>query len=141
MARMELDGLDGIVREMEKLQTGAGPVAEKMLRAGAEVMAEYRRREAEKRGLRDTGAMIKNIKPDRKIKTVNGVMLLTVYSRGTDKNPHTKRRNAEKEFVSHYGYKNEPATHWIESAEKDGEGPAQKEMVKIWDGFIDNGTE
>lgn len=141
MARMEFDGLDGIVREMEKLQTGAGPAAEKMLRAGAEVLAEYRRREAEKRGLRDMGEMIKNIKPDRKAKTVNGVMLLTVYSRGTDKNPHTKRRNAEKEFVNHYGYKSKPATHWIESAEKDGEGPAQKEMVKIWDGFIDSGTE
>ena len=141
MARMEFDGLDGIVREMEKLQTGAGPAAEKMLRAGAEVMAEYRRREAEKRGLRDTGAMIKNIKPDRKTKTVNGVMLLTVYSRGTDKNQHTRRRNSEKEFVNHYGYKNKPATHWIESAEKDGEKPAEEAMEKIWDGFIDDGAE
>lgn len=141
MARMEFDGLDGIVREMEKLQTGAGPVAEKMLRAGAEVMAEYRRREAEKRGLRDTGAMIKNIKPARKIKTNAGAMELTVYSQGKDPDSKTNQTNAAKEFMDHYGYKSRPATHWIDSAEKDGEGPAQKEMEKIWDGFIDSGTE
>lgn len=141
MARMEFDGLDGIVREMEKLQTGAGPVAEKMLRAGAEVLAEYRRREAEKRGLRDTGAMIKNIKPAKKIQTNGGAMELVIYSQGSDRSKKTPVRNAAKEFMNHYGYKSKPATHWVDSAEKAGEKPAEKAMEDIWSGFVNGSGE
>lgn len=136
MARLDLYGLDSVLRDMNRLQARTGPVAEEMVRKGAEIMANYRRQEAEKRGLKDSGAMIKNIRPTKKVKNVAGALELTVYSQGKDPKSRTGQTNAAKEFMDHYGYKNRPATHWVESAEKAGEKPAEEAMEKIWDEFI-----
>lgn len=138
MARLDLYGLDSVLRDMNRLQARTGPVAEEMVRKGAEIMAEYRKREAEKRGLKapGSGAMIKNIRPTKRIKNVAGALELAVYSQGKDPKSRTGQTNAAKEFLDHYGYKSRSASHWVESAEKAGEKPAEEAMEKIWDEFI-----
>lgn len=130
VADLSFSGLDEIIREMDRLQKRTGPTAEKMIKAGAKVMAEYRKQEAEKRGIRDSGDMIKGIKPGSRIENDLGALRLPVYSQGKDKKGV---RNAEKEYLEHYGYKDRTATHWIDEAEQAGEGPATDAMVRVWD--------
>lgn len=135
MARMDFKGLDSVIDSMGRMGERTGTVARNMLKAGAEEMAEARREEAEHRGLHRTGLMIKNIKMD-KIKESGGALSTTVYSKGTGKDGV---RNAEKEYLDHYGYKRRPASHWIDAAEKKGEAPAQRAMTAIWDEHIKQG--
>lgn len=115
-----------------------GEVAQKMVRVGAEAMAEARRKEAERRKLRNSGQMIKNIRPARAIKEVMGALQLAVYSQGKDKK--TGETNASKEYLDNYGYKDRAATHWVDSAERKGEPAAQSEMAKTWDEFLKGGN-
>lgn len=139
MARMsDFAGLDDVVKDMVRKGELMGATAERMVRAGALEMANARKQEAERRGLRsqDGGAMIKNIKPTRNIKRIGGQLTLDVYSQGTDtrgKKKKNKVRNATKEFMDHYGYKSRPASHWIDSAEQKGTPMAEKAMLEIYD--------
>lgn len=137
MARMSFSGIDEVIRDMDRLQMRTGATAERMVRAGAEVMAEERRKEAERRGLRDTGDMIKKMRPARNTYTVMGAKKLDVYSQGKDEKGV---RNAAKEYMDHYGYKKRPASHWVDTAEARGEKPANEAMVGVWNEFIDNGN-
>lgn len=130
MAKLEFSGLDDIIEDLNRRQQRTGETAQRMVRAGAQVVADYRKQEAEHRGIRRSGAMIKGIKPVGRIKEDLGVLKLPVYSQGTDENG---TRNAEKEFLEHYGYKGRPGSHWISAAEEKGEGPATDAMVKEWD--------
>ena len=139
MARMEFDGLNYAIDAMQKMGVGVGEVGRDMVRKGAEVVAEQRKKEATRRGLKDTGSMIKNIRPVRAVKEVNGALEITVYSQGNDKTKKTPVRNAAKEFMNHYGYKSKPATHWVDSAEEKAAPIAEKAMVRIWNKFIKSG--
>lgn len=130
MAKLEFAGLDGIIEELNKRQQRTGSTARQMVRKGAAVMADYRRQEAERRDIRDSGAMIRGIKPGARIEEDMGALKLPVYSQGKDEKGV---RNAEKEYLEHYGYKDRKASHWIDSAEEKGEGPATDAMVKVWD--------
>jgi hypothetical protein len=133
MARFSFDGIDAVIRDMDRLQMRTGPTADKMIQAGSKIMAEERRKEAERRGLRDTGDMIKKMKPARKIYTVMGAKKRDIYSQGKDEKG---TRNAQKEFHDHYGYKKRPASHWVDTAESRGEKPANQAMVDIWTDFV-----
>lgn len=139
MARMEFDGLNYAIDVMQKMGVDVGEVGRNMVRKGAEVVAEQRKKEAARRGLRDTGNMIKNIRPTRAVKEANGALEMTVYSQGSDKTKKTPVRNAAKEFMNHYGFKNKPATHWVDSAEKKAAPIVEKAMVRIWTRFIKEG--
>lgn len=130
MAKLGFSGLDDVIEEMNRRQERTGETARRMVKAGAQVIADYRKQEAEHRGIRRSGAMIKGIKPVGRIKEDLGVLKLPVYSQGTDENG---TRNAEKEFLEHYGYRGRPGSHWIDTAETKGEAPAQDAMAKIWD--------
>ena len=133
MARFSFDGIDAVIRDMDRLHMRTGATADKMVRAGAEAMADERRKEAERRGLRDTGDMIKKMRPAKNTYTVMGAKKIDVYSHGKDKKGV---RNAQKEYMDHYGYKKRPASHWVDTAEGRGEKPANQAMVKVWEDFV-----
>jgi len=130
MAKLGLSGLNAVIEELNRRQERTGATAHKMVQAGAKVAAEYRKQEAEQRRIRRSGAMIKGIRPVGKVKNDMGMLKQPVYSQGKDENG---TRNAEKEYLEHYGYKSRPGSHWIDAAETKGEKPAQEAMVKTWD--------
>lgn len=145
MARLtDFKGLDEAVKDMVRKGELMSGTAERMVRVGALEMANARKQEAERRGLKspDGGAMIKNIRPTRTIKHIGGQLTLDVFSQGKEtrgKKQQNTVRNATKEFMDHYGYKSRPASHWIDSAEKKGTPPAEKAMLDVYDREI--GTE
>jgi hypothetical protein len=139
VARLEWEGLNYAINAMQEMHVNVDGVMRDMVRKGAEVVAQERKKEAERRKLRDSGNMIKNIRPVRAVKEVNGALVLTVYSQGVDRSKKTPVRNAAKEFMDHYGYKNKKATHWVDSAERKAEKPAERAMTNIWNKFIKDG--
>jgi hypothetical protein len=131
MARMtDFSGLDDAVKSLTSRGELMGRTAQRMVQVGADEMAKARRAEAERRGLRKEGDMIKQIKPTRKIKSIGGQLTLDVFSQGKDERGV---RNATKEFMDHYGYKSRPASHWVDSAEEKGKGPAEAAMQQVVD--------
>ena len=135
MARMtDFSGLDDAVKTLVRRGELMGRTAQRMVQVGADEMAKARRAEAERRGLRregpEGGQMIKQIRPTRKIKSIGGQLTLDVYSQGKDERGV---RNATKEFMDHYGYKSRKASHWIDSAEEKGKGPAEAAMQQVFD--------
>lgn len=136
MAKIYFDGLHDRIKLFDNMARQTTKVAEKSLRAAAKVYVKGRKEEATRRGFRDTGAMIKNIKASKKTNQYSEVGKMTVYSRGKDAKGV---RNAEKEFLLHYGVKNGngsqriAASHWVDSAEEKSHREADNAMEKVWD--------
>ena len=133
MARVETSGIDEVIEDLKKLGELTGDGADRILLAGAEEVSKARKKAAEMHGHRVTGAMINNIGYPKTPKTVNGVRQIEVYSKGKDKKGV---RNAEKEFVLHYGTSSKPGTHWIDDAEKKAEAPAKAAMEAEYDELL-----
>ena len=132
MARLTTTGLDETIKELERLGGGIGPAAARMAQAGAEIVSAERRKEAERRKLRRSGSMIDNIRPKPAARGNGNTMV--VYSQGKDEKGV---RNAEKEYLEHYGYKGRTGSHWVDSAEQKAAKPAEDAMENVLDNFID----
>lgn len=125
MARMNWSGLDGVMRELTQMEKTAGPLTEKMLDAGAEVIAQSWKDAISSAGLIDSGAMQKSVKAKKKSDGSR-----EIYPQGTDSRGV---RNAEKAFIQHYGSSRIKATGFVDRAEAEAEGPAVEAMQRIWD--------
>ena len=133
MARFDTSGIDGILQEMDAAGALVGPVADDMLMAGAEVVAEEWRRAVKEAGLVDTGDMLKSIGYARNPKDtgdIGNLRSVDIYPRGKDRR---EIRNAEKAFINHYGTKKLKATHFIDVAEERSGPRVQEAFESIWD--------
>lgn len=130
MARFDTSGIDGILQEMDAAGALVGPVADDMLMAGAEVVAEEWRRAANEAGLKDTGDMLKSIGYPRAPKTAGDVRSIDIYPQGKDRRGI---RNAEKAFVNHYGTSRLQATRFIDVADARSGPRVQEAFESIWD--------
>lgn len=138
MAHIKITGMDDLADELAKMGQMTGDLADAMLKAGVVPVVERRREEAEKRKHRDTGQMIANIKADRKVyQNPQGFKEMTVYSRGTDSKGV---RNAEKEFILHYGSRKMGGDHWVDDANAKAETQALAAMTNIFDHFTEKGV-
>lgn len=137
MASIKISGMDRLAEELKNMGQLTGPLSDAMLRAGSVRMVERRKEEAERRGHRQTGQMIAKIAADRKVhQKQDGAKQITVYSRGTDKKGV---RNAEKEFVLHYGSSKLEGDHWVDAANAKAEPEAIAAMERIFDEFAEKG--
>lgn len=140
MARMQVDGLELLVQEMERMGQHTGPVADDMLRAGSEELVKAWDKDIVMFGHVDTGTMRKSVKPT-KIKTKDDGRTVDVYPQGNDKNNQKKpRRNAEKAFVLHYGRTGMTGSHFVDKVIVDGEPKANQAMEARWNEFIEKGS-
>lgn len=138
MAHLTIKGVDELVKELEKMGQLTGPLADAMLRAGIQPIVEARKAEAIKRKHVDTGQMVKAIAADRKVQDVGGAgKHMTVYARGTDRKGV---RNAEKEYILHYGSGKLPADHWVDAASDKAEPQAIAAMTDVLNHFIETGV-
>lgn len=133
MATFNVTGLQSVIKDLERLGDGAKEVGERMLRAGADVVAWEWQKAIKSAGHIDTGSMLLNTKPDKSIKTSGGVMEITVYPRGSDA---TGTRNAEKAFIAHYGRTRQRGSGFVDLAVSNAQAPAWSAMESIWDQFI-----
>ena len=130
MARFDMSGLDGIIRDMQAMGQDTGPVADAMLMTGAEQVAEAWRRSAEEHELRDTGDMIASIGYPRKPSGIGSAKSIDIYPQGVDRKGV---RNAEKAFILHYGRSNMKGDHFVDNAERIAEQNAVPVMQEIWE--------
>jgi HK97 gp10 family phage protein len=133
MARMSAQGFDNIFAELRALGDGAPAVTEKMVEAGAEVVAESWKTTAESRGLRETGEMIASIAPANP-KKGNNATSREVYPQGVGSNG---TRNAAKAYIAHYGTSRQKPTYFVDEAERSAEEPMNEAMEAVWDDFIE----
>lgn len=137
MAKLSFDGLDDVVKQMEKMGQMGGKVAEEMLLAGAAEMEKAWQESIRRFGHVKYGDMLKSV-GSTKIKPVKtGGKTLEVYPKGKDRKGV---RNVEKAFILHYGKKGLDASHFVEAAEKEGEPKAAAAMEARWDRFIQKGS-
>lgn len=137
MARLESTGLDELVNEMRRLGEAAGPVAQEMCDAAAEVIRESWRESAREYGYeapgstgRGTGEMIESIKY---VVPFAGLLLRDIYPTGKDSDGVD---NAEKAFILHYGRSNMKGTYWVDHAETRAGPEAIEKCKEIWDRFL-----
>ena len=136
MARLKFEGLDEAIRQMDRMGATTGPLADKMLQAGAEPMKKAWQDTIGRYGHVDTGAMKRAVGYAKKSKSNHTRKSLEVYPRGKDKKDV---RNAEKAFVLHYGRKNMTGSHFVDAAEKEGEPKAEAAMLAVFDDYLNGG--
>lgn len=101
MAKMQSFGLDAVAVQLKELGQQTGPVAQRMLEAGAGELKALWRKEISTRGHVDTGDMLESVDATEPKKSADGLMI-EVYPQGNDRKGVS---NAEKAYLLHYGWK------------------------------------
>ncbi len=136
MARMNTQGLDALINEMQKMGQSTGPLAEAMCNAATNVIRRCWREAAEEHDLIDTGAMIESISTVGPPKHIGSGIMNEVTSKGKDK---SGTRNAEKAFILNYGTSRIKPTHWIDEAEAKAAPEIQSELEDMLGKYIESG--
>ena len=146
MARFSTTGLDEIIDSMDKMGQTTGPLAQKMLFAGAEQIKIAWKKSATEHKLRLTDQMFNSIGYQRNPKKVGDILSIDIYPQGMSTYTKDEKgkifirktavRNAEIAFIKHYGTKKHPGTHWVDTAD-DLSGPkVEEELQKIYDEWL-----
>ena len=115
MARIETTGFEEIEKQFLRRAEKAVKAVPRMLKRGAEVLAEAQRREIDQMDIVDKGELMRSVKPT-KVKQKEESSYIDVYPQGTDSKGV---RNAEKGFIAQYGKSNEPARPWMTAKSAD----------------------
>lgn len=104
MARMELDGLDGLMGDLESLAFLPDRVAEDMLNAEADVVVPAQQKEIARRwtGPYSQGISAQCVKKGKVKKSREGHSV-SIYPQGSRKRGKKSVRNAEIAFINEYG--------------------------------------
>lgn len=129
MARFDFEGLDEVLASMKRHGELTGPVADKMIAAGAEIVKESWQESARRHGHLDTHDMVNSIgyKPTKRSGDVRSV---DIFPQGKDRKGV---RNAEKAFILHYGSSSIKGSHWVDEAEDIAEERVVQTFERIWD--------
>lgn len=104
MARLEFDGLDSLMDDLDSLAHLPDRVVEDVLNAGADVLVPAQRAEISSRwrGKYSEGISAKSVKKSKVKKTKDGGAV-HIYPQGTRKRGKKRIRNAEVAFINEYG--------------------------------------
>jgi len=133
VARFDTSGLDDVLAEMKELGQLTGEVADTMLMAGAEIVAQCWKEAAERHRHRLTGDMIASIGYPRQPSQAGDVRMIDIYPQGRDS---TGTRNAEKAFILHYGTSKIPGSHWIDDADALAGPRVEAKWREIWNDYL-----
>ncbi len=101
MARFQSVNVDEMARELQRLGQATEPMAQEMVRVGAQVIVQTWQGVIRELRHVDTGDMLDSVAADEPNRQ-GGAVVSEIYPRGTDRNGV---RNAEKAFLLHYGWK------------------------------------
>lgn len=129
MARIETTGFEEIEKQFLHRAEKAVKAVPRMLKRGAEVLAEAQRREIDQMDIVDKGELMRSVKPT-KVKQKEESSYIDVYPQGTDSKGV---RNAEKGFIAQYGKSNEPARPWMTAANAKSADAVHNAMWEEWE--------
>ena len=140
--RVETTGIDEVLKQMGKMQQLTGDAAKAMLNAGGNVFQREWISEAERRGHRKTGKMIKSIGFSKPKDRGRGLQI-DIYPQGKDKRG---TRNSVKAFVLHHGRKAGPdgkgeikPDEWVKSVVLNATDESNQAMADVWGKFLATG--
>ena len=93
MARMDTDGLDDMIREMQRMGQDTGEVADVLVTAAVQEISAAWKESAEAHGLIDTGAMLESI-GTRRSTPARGPTATSTPREKTEKARATPRRRS-----------------------------------------------
>lgn len=135
--RLETEGLDELIADLEKVMDLPEQVKDDMLNAEADVVVQAQKEEIESLGLVDTGQLRDSITRNRKVSvSKNGIgKYLDIYPQGTRENGV---RNAEVGFILEYGApkKEIKEYHWMRSANEKSTEAAVEAAAGVYDKFL-----
>lgn len=135
MAKLELDGLEGLISDFSKITELPLHIQSDMLMAQADIVIAAQKKEIDILGLKKTGQLKESITKTAKTKTDGLNHYVDVYPQGIRKNG---MRNEEVGFILEFGApsRNIKASKWMESAnEKSADATAQA-AENIYDNFL-----
>jgi HK97 gp10 family phage protein len=154
MTKMTISGLEKMIDDMERMSSNFKPMAEGILKDGAQIIVGEWKREASKRTLKITGKMIDSINYKKRIKKDGSGIKTDIVPMGRD---DKGVRNAEKAFILHYGTSPRrkvarrkgkyvrpkkypgagiPALHWVDDAEAAAEPIVEKKVLDTYDKWL-----
>ncbi len=136
MAEFNTVGLEDIIQSFERREQATVKAVPEMLKAGAKVLVQAQKEEAEAMGLNETGGFINSIK-ETPVKKDGAETYIEVYPQG--RAPHGNDRKGDKSnvryatigFVAEYGTSSQAARPYQSAAnEKAAEkvGEAEREV-------------
>ena len=138
MAKINTVGIEITAKRIDTISKESRSAAESALRKAGETAAEAIRANAERAKLRDTGKLIKSIRPGPVGLNTDGGKV-EVWPQGSRRRGSKTVRNALVGFVQHYGRsygkKRRPATNFFELLPEDAE-KVQRVMGEEWNGGI-----
>lgn len=131
MANFNVAGLVEVEEAFLRRDTAAVEAVPKMLNAGADVLVEGQRVQAETmfRGDRSTGDLAKSIAKG-KVKGKDDIKQIEVWPQGVDRHGIS---NATKGFVQQYGRSNMTARPWMSTANEKYADDVHKAMREEWE--------
>ncbi len=149
MAEIRFDGMDTFVLSMRQVAELPDDVIDEMLNAGADVVVDAQRAEAEKLGKLggyrnsgqkrnySTGTTARSIKKG-KIKLKNGQRVIYVTPTGTRKRGNTTTRNAEVAYENEYGTRTIQARGFIRKANEDSADDTTTAQFMAYNKFLES---
>lgn len=132
---MTVDGLDGLLLDLEALADLPDDTMSGMLRAGGEVIAQAHKSAIQSDGLVDSGQLRDSIKVSAKVRRTSSARSVEIYPQGkrTD-----GTRNAEVGFIHEYGAPGRgiPAKQWMRKANEQAEDAACTAAEDVYDNYL-----
>ncbi len=135
MAKLSVNGIDGLMLSLEEIADIPDDVAAAMLDAEAQVVEEAQMASAVTMGVYDTGQTAASIRRGKMKRARDGSRVVYVTPQGkNDKG----ERNATVGFVNEYGVPSRkiPPRPFIATANEQAATPAVEEAAKIYNKFL-----
>lgn len=161
MAKLSVNGLDALLLDLAEVAAIPDDVADEMLSAEAEIVADAIRKEASQLGMysgyntsnntRDTspgnmlpgqtksystGTLAKSVRVRKKMERKGAERRKVIYFSGSRKRGNTVTRNSEIAFLNEYGTRTINQRNFVWVAIEKSKGAAHKAMKKIYDEFL-----
>ena len=140
MAKLEMNGIDGLQNAMNRIGEIPWPVTEQALDGMAKVAAAEIKSTGESMGVRDEESdvhILDHITTKKAKQTDDGGREQITFD-GTRRRGKKTTRNAEIAFVNEYGKKNQSARPFIRTALAQNEDTISEPGVKIIGDWIEN---
>lgn len=138
MAEFSTVGLEEVIEAFGKREQAAERAVPKMLKAGADVLVEAQKAEAQAMGLNDTGGFINSIKATA-VKGNETEKHIEVYPQGRAKHGNDRKgdksnvRFATIGFVAEYGMSRQAARPYMTTANEKAHEKVIDTQMKIWE--------
>lgn len=161
MARLRVDGLDALLLDLAEVAAIPDKVADEMLTAEAEIVADAIRKEASQLGMYSgyntsnnirytsesnmlpgqtrsysTGTLAESVKIRKKMERKGAERRKTIYFSGSRKRGNTVTKNSEIAFLNEYGTRTINQRNFIWVAIEKSKDAAYKVMESIYDQFL-----